>query len=230
MDIPIIFENNDFLIINKPSGLVIHPFDNSTEETLVDILHTKYPFLHKAVTNSFVLQNGTVIHLGGIVHKLDRETSGIMVVAKNELSYNELSRQFKEHQVRKTYCALVEGVVQEDSFRIDGPLGRNKKEYKQSVNPKNPRSGKLREAITDVRVIDRSSTLTLVELSPLTGRTHQLRAHMAHINHPIVGDKAYGGTIDSPRIMLHAESISFTLFGDTYTFKEESPFTLETIK
>lgn len=227
--ITIIFENTDFLVINKPSGLVVHPYDHSTEETLLDFLHEHSPECFN-ISNEKKLMDGRTISLGGLVHKLDRDTSGVMVIAKNQKTFDELKKQFVEHITKKTYIALVDGVIENKSFRIDGPLGRNKKEYKQSVNPTNPRPGELREAITDVNVISRSTTTTLIELSPLTGRTHQLRAHTAHIGHPIVGDKAYGSITDSPRILLHAKSLAFTLCNENYSFEVESPFTLDTTK
>ena len=150
----IIFENKDFIVINKPSGLVVHPFDHSTEETLLDFLHTHAPETF-SIKNERVLMDGRTIALGGLVHKLDRDTSGVLVIAKNEKTFDELKKQFVQHTIEKKYVTLVEGIVQEDSFTIDGPLGRNKKEYKQSVNPINPR-GELREAITDVRVLTRN--------------------------------------------------------------------------
>lgn len=228
MEIPIIFENEALLVINKPSGLVVHPFDHSREETLVDFLHTHTPFCFE-IKNEKRLLDGRTIALGGIVHKLDRDTSGVMVIAKDEKTFLELQKKFKEHSIEKVYEGVVEGVVKEDTFTIDGPLGRNKKEYKQSVNPNNPR-GELRNAITHVHVLKRNENTTLVELSPKTGRTHQLRAHMAHIGHPIVGDKAYGSKIDSARIMLHAKKLSFALYDKDYFFETASPFTLETTK
>lgn len=227
--ISIIFENSDFLVINKPSGIVVHPFDHSTEATLLDFLHTHIAESF-SIKNEKKLLDSRTLALGGIVHKLDRDTSGVMVVAKNESAFLEIKKQFTEHTIQKTYTALVEGLVESDDFTIDGPLGRNKKEYKQSVNPSNPRNGELREAITHVHVLTRGNNQTLLKLTPKTGRTHQLRAHMAHIGHPIVGDKAYGSTVDSPRIMLHAEKLSFTLNGEPYYFEVLSPFTLETIK
>jgi 23S rRNA pseudouridine1911/1915/1917 synthase len=167
--------------------------------------------------------DGRLITLGGLVHKLDRDTSGVMVIAKNQETFDSLKAQFSTHTIEKKYIALVEGTLTKDVQRIDGPLGRNKKEYKQTVNPESPRGGILREAITDVQVLSRRETMTLVELTPKTGRTHQLRAHMAHIGHPIIGDKAYGSTIISPRIMLHAKSLSFTLGNIPYTFETEIP-------
>lgn len=217
----ITFENNDFLIINKPSGLVVHPYDYSTEYTLVDFLHENYPEIF-SIENSVTLQDTRCIPLGGIVHKLDRDTSGVMVIAKNQKIFDKLKTQFRNHTIKKEYIALVEGIIEKKLFTIDAPLGRSKKEYKQSTNPKNPR-GELREAITEVETIKHNKVTTLVLLSPKTGRTHQLRAHMSSINHPIIGDKAYGSTIDSPRIMLHAYSLEFTSGGKDFKFEVEIP-------
>lgn len=222
MNIPVIFEDENFLIINKPSGLVIHPFDNSDEQTLVDYLKVSHPTIFAITDNTFTLQNGTVIPLGGVVHKLDRETSGVMVVTKNQNTFNELRKAFLEHTTKKVYLALIEGSIEADSLRINAPLGRNKKSYKQVAFPENPR-GELREAITDLTVILRGNNLILVKLEPLTGRTHQLRAHMNHIGHPIVGDRAYGSTVGSPRIMLHAQSLTFILGNQEYTFEAPAP-------
>ncbi len=221
MNIQVIFEDEDLIIINKPSGLVVHPFDYSTEYNLVDFLHEKYSEIF-FIENNVTLQDGRIIPLGGIVHKLDRDTSGVMVIAKTKEIFDELKSQFRNHLIKKSYIALVEGIVAENNFTIDAPLGRSKKEYKQSTNPKNPR-GELREAITDVEVIKSNETTTLVNLLPKTGRTHQLRAHMSSINHPIVGDKVYGSKIDSERIMLHAESLGFSIEGKEYSFKAEVP-------
>lgn len=216
MHIPVIFEDNDVIIINKPSGVVVHPFDFSDEYTLVDFLHEHYASIF-SIDNTVTLQDGRTVALGGIVHKLDRDTSGVMVVAKTQVAYDELKQQFRNHTITKTYRALVEGVVEKESRTIDAPLGRNKKDYKQMVNPANPR-GELREAITELSILKHLADRTLVQLVPKTGRTHQLRAHMAYIGHPIVGDVAYGSTIDASRIMLHAETLSFLLHGKECVF------------
>ncbi len=216
MIIPVIFEDENILVIDKPSGVVVHPFDFSDEETVVDFLRTHSPSMF-SINNSITLQDERIIPLGGIVHKLDRETSGVMVIAKNEPTFEALKKEFFAHTTTKKYIALVEGVIEKETYTIDAPLGRNKKEYKQSVNPINPR-GEPRSAITEVKVIQRNSNATLVELSPLTGRTHQLRAHMSYDGHPIVGDVAYGSTAKDSRIMLHAYSLSFTLNGEEKTF------------
>jgi 23S rRNA pseudouridine1911/1915/1917 synthase len=221
MHIPVIFEDSDILVIDKPSGTVVHPFDFSDEETIVDFLHEHSPSVF-SIEHEITLQDSRTIKLGGIVHKLDRDTSGVLIVAKNQETFDELRQQFSSQTITKIYTAVVEGTVKQDIFTIDAPLGRSKKEYKQSTNPVNPR-GALREAITDVKVLNRNSTTTLLELKPRTGRTHQLRAHMSSIGHPIVGDIAYGSTIPSDRIMLHAASLTCTLHGKEKTFESPLP-------
>lgn len=221
MHIPVTFEDSNLVVIDKPSGIVVHPFDFSHEETLVDFLQENYPEMF-SIENSIVLQDKRSIPLGGIVHKLDRDTSGVMILAKNQKTFNALKKEFSEHSTEKIYVALVEGIVEKGNFRIDAPLGRGKKEYKQSTNPINPR-GELREAITDVKVLRKNIDTTLVQLTPLTGRTHQLRAHMASIGHPILGDMAYGATKKDSRIMLHAQSLSLMLNGKKKTFTAGVP-------
>jgi 23S rRNA pseudouridine1911/1915/1917 synthase len=221
MHLPVIFEDDHLLVINKPSGVVVHPFDFSDEETVLNMLHENYPQMF-SITNNITLQDGRTIALGGIVHKLDRETSGVLIIAKDQATFDDLRAQFTAGTIEKTYLAHVEGIVEQDSFRIDAPLGRSKKDYKQSTSPTNPR-GPLREAVTDVVVLKRNATTTLVILSPRTGRTHQLRAHMASIGHPIVGDIAYGSATRDSRIMLHAQSISYTTRGARNMHTAPSP-------
>lgn len=191
----------------------------------MDFLHTHIPESF-SIKNSVTLQDKRLIALGGIVHKLDRDTSGVMVIAKDQVTFDELQKKFKRvddaNAIKKVYVALVEGIVEKETFTIDAPLGREKKGYKQVVSPKNPR-GELRDAITEVKVLQRSASTTLVELHPITGRTHQLRAHMASIDHPIVGDIAYGSTVKATRIMLHALSLSFVIGNKTYSFEAKLP-------
>lgn len=219
--IPVIFQDNDILVINKPSGIVVHPFDFSQEETLLDFLLIAVPETF-TIENTITLQDKRIINLGGIVHKLDRETSGVMVIAKNEKVFMDLKQQFRDHTTYKIYNAIVEGIVEKSIFTINAPLGRNKKDYKQMVNPINPR-GELRDAVTGVKVLMKNSTTTLVELTPKTGRTHQLRAHMSHSGHPIAGDRTYGSTIDTPRIMLHAQQLTCTIKNKELTFEAPTP-------
>jgi 23S rRNA pseudouridine1911/1915/1917 synthase len=125
----------------------------------------------------------------GIVHRLDKETSGVMVAAKNDRSHRKLSEQFKDRRMKKTYLALVWDNMPADEGVIDLPIGRDRKDRKKI----SPRTGKPRSAVTRYRVKRRFGAFTLVELRPVTGRTHQIRVHLAHINHPVVGDPLYGG-------------------------------------
>ena len=217
----ILYQDENVLVVNKPSGMVIHPYDFSTEETLLDFIAVYAPDI-LTLSNCITLQDSRVINLGGIVHKLDRDTSGVMVIAKNRETFESLREQFKNHTTEKVYKALVDGTVEKDTYRIDAPLGRNKKDYKQVAYPTHPR-GELRDALTELFVLKRNEDRTLVELRPKTGRTHQLRAHMAYIGHPIVGDKAYGSNIVSDRIMLHAQSLKFVLNEKEYFFEADIP-------
>lgn len=220
MNIQIIFEDKNIIVLNKPSGLVVHPFPDSDEYTLLDFLKEDYPEIFN-IKNEKILQNGIVLNLGGVVHKLDRETSGIIVIAKNEKSFLELQKSFQERKIQKTYIAKVSGEINEKEFIIDAPLGREKKDYRQVANPSNPR-GELREAVTHVKVLEIKDGNSLVELKPITGRTHQLRAHMKYINHPILGDKVYGDKEDGfERLMLHAKKIEFELGEEKYSFEVE---------
>ncbi len=221
MTIHAIYEDSDILVINKPSGMVVHPFDFSEEDTVLDWLTHHHPYIFK-IENHFTLQDGRTINLGGIVHKLDRDTSGVIIIAKTKHAYDTLRKAFTDHTIRKVYLALIEGTIEADALHINAPLGRNKKDYKQVAFPKNPR-GELRDAVTDLTVIMRGKDVTLVKLEPLTGRTHQLRAHMNHIGHPIVGDKAYGSTHDTARIMLHAQKLTFILNDKEHTFEAPAP-------
>jgi 23S rRNA pseudouridine1911/1915/1917 synthase len=219
MEIPVIYQDSNILVFNKPSGVVIHPFDFSDERTVLDFLLEGWPEIF-TIENTFNLQDGREINLGGIVHKLDRDTSGVLVVAKNQETFDELKNQFRNHEVHKEYLALVEGNIEADKFTIDAPLGRSKKDYKQSTHPESLR-GEMREAVTEVEVIKRNGATTFVRLIPKTGRTHQLRAHMSSIGHPIVGDKSYGSTMASERIMLHASKLKFTFGGRECGFETE---------
>lgn len=225
----IIFEDENILVVNKPAGLVAHPFDFSSEKTLLDFVFEKYSEIAE-IKNEKVLQDKRIINLGGLIHKLDRETSGIILFAKNKKTFDEIKKLFEERKIKKTYVAKVDGIVKEDEFVIDAPLAREKKSYRQVVNPES-RRGELREAITNVKVLDpsvgeagRKDDYTFVELNPVTGRTHQLRAHMKYVGHPILGDKIYGNKNDKhARLMLHAQKLDFILNGEIFKFETEIP-------
>lgn len=220
MKLPILYEDNTILAIDKPSGIVMHPFDFSQEETLLDAVVAHAPEI-ASIRNEKRLQDGRTINLGGMVHKLDRETSGVVVFAKNKETFDDLSAQFKQHSIKKTYLAKVVGTIQESKFTINVPLARSKKSYKQTGDTTLHR-GESREAVTHLEVISCTDNETFVKLIPETGRTHQLRAHMAHIGHPIIGDTAYGGP-EAERIMLHAKNVEVSLQGEQKLFESETP-------
>jgi len=198
----LLYEDRDLLVVNKPSGLVVHPGAGRRRGTLVNAL------LHHVAGLSAV--GG--VERPGIVHRLDRETSGCLVVAKTDLAHQRLSRQFEARQVKKTYLALVHGSVKATEGRITLPVGRDQRERKRM----GVRTRKGRETETVFRVVRSAPEWSLVEVMPTTGRTHQIRVHLAAMGHPVVGDKLYGGRGErkSPwkagRHLLHAWKLVFT--------------------
>ena len=204
----IVYEDDDVLVINKKSGMVVHPAPGNTSGTLVN-----------ALMNYSKLSSGSEEFRPGIVHRIDKDTSGLLLVAKNDKAHLFLEEELKERKINRTYIALVSGVIKHDTGEIDAPIGRDKNDRKKmavtSVNSKN--------AITHFKVIERYKNSTLVECKLETGRTHQIRVHMKYIGHPIVNDPMYsrGRNIDGYGQMLHAKSISFT----HPTTKERMTFT-----
>ncbi len=179
-DIPldIVYEDEDILIINKPQGMVVHPSIGHHEHTMVNAI------LHHCETLSGV--NGAI--RPGIVHRIDKDTSGLICVAKNDVAHNFLSEQLKDHTMRREYDALLRGVIKENTGTVDMPIGRDPKyRQKMAVN----KQGKA--AITHFKVLKRLPNHTLVHCSLVTGRTHQIRVHMSHIGYPVEGDPLYGG-------------------------------------
>lgn len=206
--VPIIYQDNDVIVINKPAGVLSHAKGGVDNESTIASL-----FSH---LTAFDEQNSRP----GIVHRLDRDTSGIMVIAKNKTVADFLQKQFSNRTIEKIYYAIVEGTPKIDKAIIDLPIGRNPKRpssFKVSSN------GKEAETRYQTIAISESSTSTLVKLTPKTGRTHQLRVHMAHIGNPIVGDRIYGKT--DKRLMLHAYKLGFVLpkTGKLTTFTAELP-------
>ena len=195
--IPIIYENEHLIAVNKPSGMVVHPGAGNSNGTLVNGLINLYPQL---------------VNIGdknrpGIVHRLDKDTSGVILIAKTTLAYNHLSSQLKNRKAKKSYYALVKGIPKEYTSTIEGPISRNTKNRKKmAVNS----LGK--QAITYYQTIKNFQNFTLICAEPETGRTHQIRVHMAAIGHPIVGDHLYGGRVDFiKRQFLHAYSMQITM-------------------
>lgn len=194
IDIDVVYENEDLLIINKPSGMVVHPAPGNYENTLVNALLGKYQLSSDLVRP-------------GIVHRLDKDTSGLMLVAKNDYAHDALSKMIQTKEVKRTYLALVSGVINHETGTIDAPIGRDTK-YREKmmvtdINSKN--------AITHFKVLKRFSKHTLIECYLETGRTHQIRVHMAYIGYPIVNDPLYGREIIDKEFgqLLHSIKIEF---------------------
>ncbi len=184
-DIPldVVYEDEDIIVVNKPTGMVVHPAAGNADGTLVNaLLH------HCAGSLSGI---GGVVR-PGIVHRIDKDTSGLLVAAKNDAAHNALSEQLKTHEVGRVYVAIVIGNLKEDRGTVNAPLGRNPRDRKKmavlSVG-----DGSAREAVTHYEVLERFRGYCLVECVLETGRTHQIRVHMAHLGHPLMGDETYGG-------------------------------------
>ena len=193
-ELDIVYEDDYLMIINKPSGMVTHPAPGHYESTLVN-----YVMYHLNMTKTKNLRPG-------IVHRLDKDTSGLMVVAKDEKTLELLSEMIKERKVKRHYLAIVRGIIKEDSATIDAPIGRDKKNReKMAVTDENSK-----DAITHIKVLKRFKKSTLIECVLETGRTHQIRVHLNYIGHPILNDPLYGvGETTSFNQMLHSKSIEF---------------------
>ncbi|MDD3853113.1 MAG: RluA family pseudouridine synthase [Syntrophomonadaceae bacterium] len=173
----IIYQDNHIAIINKPVGMVVHPAHGNWDNTLVNAL------LYHIKDLSGI--NGEL--RPGIVHRLDKDTSGVMVVAKTDQALRSLSNQIKEHSINREYTALVHGIIKENLGTIDAPIGRSKTDRKKMAVVNNGR-----QAISNYQVLERFNQYTLIKVKLLTGRTHQIRVHFAYLHHPIVGDPLYG--------------------------------------
>jgi 23S rRNA pseudouridine1911/1915/1917 synthase len=215
-DIPlaIVYEDNDVVVIDKPAGLVVHPAAGHDRGTLVNALLSQAPDLQGI--------GGEV--RPGIVHRLDKDTSGLIVVAKNDRALQFLQGQFKARTIRKMYLALVEGSLEPRAGIIDAPIGRSKTDRKKMAVTPEGRSAQTRYR---VRQTYRQPDLSLVEARPETGRTHQIRVHFAWLKHPLVGDELYGRQkpiVPIERHFLHAAALTLTLpNGETHTFTAKLP-------
>ena len=199
LPLDVVYEDADLLVINKPKGLVVHPAPGHWDDTLVNALmfHCK---------DSLSGINGAL--RPGIVHRIDKDTSGLLIVAKNDFAHQALAEQLQDHSLSRTYEAIVKGGFREDEGSINAPIGRHPVDRKKmAVTDKNSRS-----AVTHWRVLERFGPYTLVECRLETGRTHQIRVHMAHIHHPILGDTVYGSPkpeLGQDSQCLHARALRF---------------------
>ncbi len=209
----VLFEDKDIIVINKPPGLVVHPGAGHRQHTLVNALLSHCP---------------TLSGIGGkerpgIVHRLDKETSGCLVVAKNDWAHRELSRQFAERSVEKIYLALVAGKLRKDAGVIEEKIGRHPV-HRQRMSVASTRG---RPAKTDYRVVCSGDQASLVECRLYSGRTHQIRVHLHHLGHPVLGDKVYAAHLakNFPRHMLHAWKLGFRdpRSGDSKSFEAPLP-------
>jgi len=207
----IITENEWLIVLDKPAGLIVHSDGRTVEPSLADWLLTKWPAL-TGVGEAWLSPQGESIPRPGIVHRLDRTTSGVMIVAKTQEAWEYLRGEFKARRVEKIYRTLVHGFMEQQSGRIVAEIdkgGTPKRWFAKDTDESD-----VRAAITDWKILERRDGLTYIEAMPRTGRTHQLRVHFAHIGHSIVGDHIYAeGKPDFgfKRVMLHAYSISFAL-------------------
>jgi 23S rRNA pseudouridine1911/1915/1917 synthase len=206
----IIYEDDTLLAVNKPSGLVVHADGRTVEPTLSDWVIAHYPHL-KDIGGMHTLDTGRYAVRAGILHRLDRETSGIILIAKNDEAFYFLQRQFLDHSIQKTYFAIVEGVLDAKEGVIDLPIGRSRADFRQFTTGDDAR-GTLRSAVSQFKVLQQGNGFALLELSPQTGRTHQLRVHMKALGHPIVSDTRYGTkeALGIKRVALHAGKLDFT--------------------
>ena len=199
-DIPIeiIYEDADIIVVNKPKGMVVHPANGNPDGTLVNAI--------MAICKDSLSGIGGEIR-PGIVHRLDKDTSGLLIVAKNDKAHVNMSEQIKNHEVKKTYIALVRGCVKENEATIDMPIGRSTSDRKKMAVNKNGKN-----AITHIKVLKRYEKYTLLEVNIETGRTHQIRVHLSHIGYPVIGDYTYSNGKNEFDVLgqcLHAKMLEF---------------------
>ena len=251
MRIKILYEDKDILAIDKPSGIFVHSDGRSKEKTITDWFLKKYPKTKnvgeplKIFLNS-VDKNFELLPRPGIVHRLDKETSGVLLLAKNQKAYEFLKNQFKGREIKKTYNAIVSGWVKNDRGTINKPIGRSPSDFRKRLAGRGAR-GELREAITEYSVLnrfkDKNNKFTYLTIRPKTGRTHQIRVHMKFIKHPVAGDILYNPNGPLPslplikgeengggRMFLHARSIEFKdLKGKTIKVESKIPKEFEKV-
>lgn len=229
----IIFENDDVLVINKPAGLLVHGEGEDSKDTLVEWFLKKVPEA-LGVGEPRIGKDGKAVERSGIVHRLDRETSGVMILAKNQAAFDHLKEQFKGRTAKKEYRALVYGEMKEKYGVVDRKIGRSSKDWKLRSSERGAR-GQLRAATTNWECLSSGTyeeeSFSFVKLLPQTGRTHQLRVHLKFIGRPIVGDTLYvpgkveeSNNLGLKRLALHSFGLTLTLpDGEVRSFEAPVP-------
>lgn len=219
----IVFDDDNYLVVDKPAGLLVHPTDKGEKQTLIDLIFKKYPEIKNVGENN---------KRPGIVHRLDKDVSGLMVIARNQKAFDDLKKQFKRRKIKKEYMALVFGKMEKTEGIIDFPIGRSVKGFKMAARAKTAPE-KSKEAITEYEVIDEYKNYSLLKIIIKTGRTHQIRVHLKAAGHPVVGDQLYKPKklkfkkkLD--RIFLHSSLLGFyDLKGSYKEFKSDLPVKLK---
>jgi len=233
MKIKILYEDSNILAIDKPSGISVHGDGRSKDKTVADWVLKNYPKIKNVGEPEFFEDKGIKVEIKrpGIVHRLDRETSGVMLLAKNKKAFEFLKSQFVNREIKKTYVAIVSGSVRHDRGVINKPIGRSPRDFRRYLAGRGVR-GEIRQAITEYKVLKRftvsQTKYTYLEIRPKTGRTHQIRVHMKYLNHPVVCDSLYNPDNPCPkglsRMGLHAKSIEFkNLKGETIKVESSIP-------
>lgn len=217
IEIDVIYVDENVIVVNKPAGMVVHPGAGNAQNTLVNAILHRWP---------------EIIRVGeaerpGIVHRLDKDTSGVLILARNETAYSWLVRQFKSRKTKKTYLALVDGEPPSPTGRIETAIGRDEK-IRQRMAVVYGDKGK--KAITEYYTLESYRDHTLLEVQPLTGRTHQIRVHLAFVGCPVTGDKIYGRrkkSLELPRFFLHAHKLSIKLPGEEEPTEFTAPLAVD---
>lgn len=230
MKIQIIIQTSDYLVINKPAGISVHRSGKREEYTVADWVVENFPQAAE-VGEPLKISTGELIHRHGIVHRIDKDTSGALLVALNQNTYEHFKAQFKNREVKKSYRAFLYGNLKEQHLTISEPIGKHKKDFRKRTTARNAR-GELKPAVTFFHVLDRAKIgneyVVFVEAQPKTGRTHQIRVHGKFMHHEIVADPLYASRKDKilgfERLALHAYSLEFkNLTGMTQKVEAEYP-------
>lgn len=215
MNIQIITQTPDYIVINKPAGISVHASGQREEYTIADWVLEHFPQT-KDVGESITISNGTKIARHGIVHRLDKDTSGALLISLTQEGYQFFKKQFKDREIKKSYRAFLYGNLKNDHITVQEPIGKHKKDFRKRTTARNSR-GELKPAVTFFRIIKRIKVgidpVMFVEAQPKTGRTHQIRVHAKYMQHPVVADTLYARTkpklLGFGRLALHAFSLEF---------------------